>query len=564
MHSYGTEGSSLLWNDDRGRKQRNRYSRLSAFLIFFFPALGGLLFGYDIGATSAVIIQLQSKDHSGVVWYSVVKGSSVLIGTITSVSMFGAMLGCLVCFRFADDLGRRRLLLVAGVLYFVGSILENISGISSFGATLGITILIFGRLIYGAGFGFAMQGAPAYIGEMAPAEIRGMMVSMKEAMIVVGMLLGYSIGYAYSNVAGGWRATFGWASIVALAMFGGMYYLPYSARWLALKGRTNEAKNALMFVTPELPASEVDAIRELALRTSTYSTQTSLWDDYRMLSAPSVYPALVTGVGLVIFQQITGQPSVLYYADTIFADVGVDNIASIAISLFKLVATLLSTFMVDDYGRKLLLNIGCTLMLIALFVLGTCFLFPYDSTAVCNEYTTTDDCPGDCLWKDSCDSSCDSSGYDDSDCECCGATGITVQKSIILTALFVYIGGYQVGFGPIVWLLISELFPLEVRGKAVSIAVITNFLFNSLMTFIFPVELEYIGAPATFYLYAVVLIGSIYFIYTQVPETKGLTLEEIEEYFLRASRVRDGMRGGNFSAEEESIKREANKMEPVL
>jgi MFS family permease len=130
-------------------------------------------------------------------------------------------------------------------------------------------------------------------------------------------------------------------------------------------------------------------------------------------------------------------------------------------------------------------------------------------------------------------------GFSEDLCTCCGAGGITTQKTIILVALFIYIGGYQVGFGPICWLLISEIFPLEVRGKAVSLAVVTNFLWNTIMTFIFPVELKYIGTAATFYLYALILVFGVYFIQTRVPETKGLSLEEIEEFFLRSSQVKD-------------------------
>ena len=129
-------------------------------------------------------------------------------------------------------------------------------------------------------------------------------------------------------------------------------------------------------------------------------------------------------------------------------------------------------------------------------------------------------------------------GYADASCTCCGVSGITSQKAVILTALFIYIGGYQVGFGPICWLLISEIFPLEVRGKAVSIAVVTNFFWNTVMTFLFPIELDYIGSAPTFFLYAMILLGGIYFIHKRIPETKGLSLEEIEEFFLRSSQVK--------------------------
>ena len=127
-------------------------------------------------------------------------------------------------------------------------------------------------------------------------------------------------------------------------------------------------------------------------------------------------------------------------------------------------------------------------------------------------------------------------GYEDASCTCCGANGMTSQKTVILTALFIYIGGYQVGFGPISWLLISEIFPLEVRGKAVALAVLTNFLWNTVVAFLFPVELEYIGSSSTFFIYAAVLVVSVVFIYRKVPETKGMSLEQIEEFFVHSSK----------------------------
>ena len=129
-------------------------------------------------------------------------------------------------------------------------------------------------------------------------------------------------------------------------------------------------------------------------------------------------------------------------------------------------------------------------------------------------------------------------GITGTSCKCCGATGITTQKGVILASLFIYIGGYQVGFGPISWLLISEIFPLEVRGKAVSIAVVTNFFWNTVMTFFFPIELQFFGSAFTFYLYAIILLLGIYFIHKKVPETKGMSLEEIEDFFMRSTQIK--------------------------
>lgn len=510
-----SEEATLLLPQAVGKiESKAPYNRVSAALIFLFPALGGLLFGYDIGATSAVIAQLTSKAYSGTKWSSTLADSSVLQGVVTSMAMFGAMLGSTTCFQIADDLGRRRTLIIASCFFMVGACVEALSGKAEWNAEAGIAVLLVGRIVYGYGCGFAMHGAPAYIGEMAPSAIRGLLVSLKEAFIVLGMVFGYTIGYIYSETEGGWRYTYFMAVPVSVCMFGGMYYLPYSARWLALKGRLDEARTALQFVTPQVPEADLQSIREVADKAAL--SQQSSASDWSRLTAPGVWPALVAGVGLVLLQQVTGQPSVLYYADSIFEDVGIDRFASIGVSIFKLVATLFATFTVDNYGRKLLLYIGCSLMLVALLALGVAFTFPYTSAAQCHSYTALDTCPSTCAWADTCITDCTTSGYGAEDCECCGVVRINSQKAVILTSLFVYIGGYQVGFGPISWLLISEIFPLEVRGKAVSIAVVTNFFWNTVVSFLFPIEFDLIGSSATFFLFAFILAWGIYFIFLKV------------------------------------------------
>ena len=159
---------------------------------------------------------------------------------------------------------------------------------------------------------------------------------------------------------------------------------------------------------------------------------------YRRLSAPAVFPALVAGVGLVFFQQVTGQPSVLYYADSIFEDVGLSTFASILVSLFKLVATLFATFTVDSHGRKLLLYIGCSLMLVALVALGTAFLFPYTSMAQCNSFTSDAMCGTTCMWDTSkCGfDTCADAGFEDAVCTCCRWTIPPNRSQYSLTPLY--------------------------------------------------------------------------------------------------------------------------------
>jgi MFS family permease len=246
------------------------------------------------------------------------------------------------------------------------------------------------------------------------------------------------------------------------------------------------------------------------------------------------------GVGLVVFQQITGQPSTLYFIDSIFVDIGLSRVASIIVSLFKMFMTLYATFTVDKYGRKFLLYIGTTIMFVSLLILTISFLFPYSTDLKCNTYTTQETCQKSCEWNTYIcnDEDCLTSGFSDTNCECCiSIPGINTQKILILISLFMYVGGYQISFGPISWLLISEIFPLNVRGMAASIAVVTNFALNFIVTFIFPVEILYIGNSGTFLIYAFIILFSIYFIFHYVPETKGLTLEEIEEYFIRLNQA---------------------------
>lgn len=525
-HTQGTGASAGMRSHSRNDVPpipQSQYDPYRAFQIFLWPAMGGLLFGYDIGATSVILTQIQDADLSGTTWYENVADNTFLQGFITSSGVIGAMLGSLIIFAVADDIGRKYTMLIAGVLYFTGAIFEMLSALPSNSYSTGLGLLLTGSIIYGLGCGFAMHGAPAYIGEMAPSSIRGFLVSCKEAMIVVGMVLGYSFGFAFDSVVGGWAYTYGMSAIFAVIFFIGVWSLPFSSRWLALRGRYEESKESLKFVTPNITDLEVQEVYEAAEGAQRLTREANAaieldrddqstmerWGkiirrDYGQMMQPATRSAMVAGLGVVIFQQITGQPSVLYYANTLFESIGLSGASSIGVSLFKLLMTLATTVTVDKYGRKSLLYIGCGIMLVALATLSVLFVLP---STTATQYAT-------------------------------------------LAALVLYIGGYQVGFGPIAWLFISEIFPLEVRGKAVSIAVVTNFFWNGVMSLIFPTEIALIGESATFAIYGVILIFGIIFIHRCVPETKGLSLEEITRLF-------EGQ-----TEEEERVKREERLSAP--
>ena len=313
--------------------------------IFLFPALGGLLYGYDIGATSMVLVDLVKARASGVVWYHAVADSPFLQGLIASTSTWGAAVGSLCCLRLEAELGRRRELLVAGTLYFIGLTLEWLSGVSSWSGELGISVLLIGRVLYGIAIGFAMHGAPAYIAEMAPPSYRGLLVSLKEAFIVLGMLLGYTSGMIFNYSVGGWRYTYAVALPIAVAMSIGIYLLPPSARWLCLRGRLDDAKASLAFVLPprSAKAAYADIMKVANARTGSTAGAAATGVEapapaggaavpvekpsggfeihWERLREPACARALRIGIGLVALQQFTGQPSVLYYVDTLFTEV---------------------------------------------------------------------------------------------------------------------------------------------------------------------------------------------------------------------------------------------------
>jgi len=494
------------------------YSLSAIALIFGVPALGGFLFGFDISVTSYAVVQLR-----------LLVTSSTVIGLTVSAASLGAYLGSLRIFSIADRIGRRAELRYAAALYFVGATTEVLAGFClAINTSFSMTVLIVGRLLYGVGIACAMHGGPTYIAEMAPSQIRGLLVSLKEAVIVLGILVGYVVGFLFSQLENGWMYAYGSSLVVSFIMLVLSFTIPLSCRWLLLQGRQEEALKSLRFVFTDHEQAEQefeamiqqphnDAVEEVTIEEPPETepllpgtppdtpSSSSVWDvRYRA--------SMVAGIGLVILQQITGQPSVLSYATPIFADAGLSEWSSILVASFKLCATLASASSVENYGRKNLLYLGNGLMLVALVVLALSF------GASAGSYNT-----------------------------------------IILLSMFAYIGGYQLSFGPISWLMISECFPLSVRGQAVAVAVQMNFLFNAIVQFVVPLLERAIGLNVVFGIFALLTAYSIYFVKANVPETKGLTLEEIEQQFASMRRTRNS--SGGASSSNSSVEREVLQLD---
>ncbi|GAY38031.1 hypothetical protein CUMW_033550 [Citrus unshiu] len=461
------------------------FSWSSVILPFLFPALGGLLFGYDIGATSGATISLQSPELSGTTWFNL---SAVQLGLVVSGSLYGALLGSILVYSIADFLGRKRELIIAAVLYALGALTTAYAP--------GLGVLLVGRLLYGLGIGLAMHGAPLYIAETCPSQIRGTLISLKELFIVLGILLGYFVGSFQINAVGGWRYMYGLSAPLALLMGIGMWSLPPSPRWLLLravqgKGSLQEYKEQAISALGKLrrrppgdKLSERQIEDTLVSLKSSYTDEKSEGSFLELFQGPNL-KAFIIGGGLVLFQQITGQPSVLYYAGPILQSAGFSAAAdatrvSVVIGVFKLVMTWIAVAKVDDLGRRPLLIGGVCGIALSLLLLSAYYKilggFPL----------------------------------------------------VAVSALLLYIS-----FGPISWLMVSEIFPLRTRGRGISLAVLTNFGSNAIVTFAFSPLKELLGAENIFLLFAAIAFLAVLFIVRTVPETKGLSLEEIESKILK-------------------------------
>jgi len=425
------------------------------------------------GATAYVLTQLQSTDKAGVAWGERIESNSALRGFFTASAVGGALVGTMVVLQVESWLGRRRELLLASSLYMVGGLVEF--GSSFVSSDVGLVICLIGRWVYGGGIAFAMHAAPAYLAEMSPPSIRGLLVAAKEGMIVLGILLAQIAGFCFQDSVGGWRWTF-FLSVPLAALMGlGMLRLPPSARWLALQGRWEEAEASLRFfmkagvglAMEEIKASVVVEDARLLeggedgggaggrnnsssssnssnssssngnkAKTHTAETATkqkpTIWE---VIRNPRYRRALIVGIGVVTFQQISGQPSVLYFCNELLREFGLADSATLLVGVFKLVATMGAVFTVDRYGRRTLLLTGIAVMLFALALLTTAFAFDKEDKAE--------------------------------------GTGQALDV-LLIGALFLYIAGYQIGFGPVSWILVSEIYPTEVRGETVALAVMVS------------------------------------------------------------------------------------------
>jgi sugar porter (SP) family MFS transporter len=440
--------------------------------------LAGLLFGYDQGVISGALPLLQ-KD---------LDLSTLESEIVTSWVTLGALFGALVAGGTADRIGRRWTAVTAGVLFAVGALIEAVAP--------GAGMLTFGRVVTGLGVGFASVVAPLYAAEMAPKWLRGRFVSTYQLAITVGILFAYLADDALTG-SDRWRLMFGLAVIPGVALVIGFLVMPESARWLLKMGRRDEARASLVKVDgPDIADAELAQI-ETDLRVDEQEGQAN-WSE---VMAPSLRRALWVGIGLAVLQQVTGINAIIYYANEIFAEAGFTTAEQQAkatlwaVGVVNVLATLIAVAWVDKFGRRPLLLTGLVGMTVSLAAVGLSFA-AMENTAE-------------------------------------SATSTTVGGIVTVLALVVFIASFAFSMGPIVWTLISEIYPNRVRGRAISVATAANWLAAFLVAQFFLSLVDAIGESTTFFLFAALCVVSFVFVWRLVPETKGRSLEEIQERWVK-------------------------------
>ena len=453
-----------------GSAERRKFVNRAAAIT----ATGGLLFGYDTGVISGALPFI--TDDFGI--------SAFTQGVVVSFILVGAMIGAFSGGPLCDRIGRRPTTLIAAIIFALGALVVAL--------TPNVPILVFGRFLLGLGVGLASMIVPLYIAEIAPADRRGGLVSLNQLLITIGILLSYIVGVIFAPVEG-WRWMFAVALIPAVVLFVGMFTLPESPRWLFNKGRVDRARAVLgRSRSPEEVEQELQEMDDIKKQESQQSQA-----GFGELLAPYVRPALIIGVGLAIFQQITGINTVIYYAPTILENAGfsVQNALianAIGVGLVNVGFTILAVRVVDRVGRRPLLLIGLIGMTVSLALLAIVFTV--------------------------------------------AGTNVSAGLGILTTVcLGLYIASFAISLGPVFWLMISEIYPLRIRGTAMSAASIANWGSNFIVALMFPVLLAALGGATLFWIFAVLGIVAWVFVFLRVPETKGRSLEEIEASFRGTS-----------------------------
>jgi len=478
-------------------------SRLNPYVVLLtlIATLGGLLFGYDTAVINGAVGSLQAyfidPRFANLANPAQANAASSLLGFVVSSALIGCIIGGLVGGWVSTHVGRKRGLIVAAVLFLVSALGASapefpFAPIGHGGAGYMVNFVVY-RIIGGIGVGLASMLSPMYIAEIAPAKVRGNLVAWNQFAIIFGMLVIYFVNFGISKSGSGdaWLNSIGWrymflsGSIPAGLFLVLLFFVPETPRYLMLRGNESAARAVLSkLVTPQECEREISEIR----------ASLSEHHSGKMLSFGGL--VIFIGVMLSVFQQFVGINVVLYYATDIFEGMGLTTNASlfqtIIVGAVNLTFTVVAILTVDRLGRKPLQIIGALIMAVSMISLGTDF------------------------WL--------------------GGKGI-----FALISMLVYTAGFAVSWGPVTWVLLSEIFPNQIRGKAMALAVAMQWIANYLVSWTFPVLdknpylVDHFKHGFAYWIYGVMGILAALFMGRFVPETKGRSLEQMESVWLSKS-----------------------------
>lgn len=450
----------------------------NVLLIAIIAATGGLLFGFDTGVISGALPFL--KDYWNL--------SDASMEWITTTVLIGAVLGAITSGKLSDYLGRKKMIIINAIIFAAGAL--------GCAFAWNIEVLIIMRILIGIAIGITSYVVPMYIAEISPSRSRGLLVTLNQLMITIGILISYITDYWLSNDADleSWRWMFLVGFFPALVLLIGMFFLPETPRWLMIKNRWEEGKKVLLKVEdPDRVEQTLSDIRQEIDFFATNKTSTN------EVFKPWLRPALIITVGIFFFQQFSGVNTIIYYSPIIFQMAGIVSntqsiLPSILIGGVNVLACFVSVLLLDRVGRRKLYLIGITGMIPSIAMLGICFYF-----------------------KD--------------------ALGASLPFFAVLSIVF-YIIFIAISLAPLGWLLISEVFPLNVRGVGMSIGSLAHWGFNAVIAFTFLKLVNSIGIASTFWFYSFICLAGLIWGYFYIPETKGKSLEDIEKHWRKGGSPR--------------------------
>lgn len=445
------------------------------YVVAIVASLGGLLSGFDTGVISGALLFInQTWDLSDYTQGFLV--SSVLIGAVIGAGTNGIL---------ADMFGRKKIIIATAVIFIVGSILCALAP--------NIYVLILSRILVGLAVGIVNFIVPLYLSEVAPKQMRGTLVSLYQWAITAGILFSYVINGAFASAVYNWRWMLFAGVVPGIILLIGMSFLGDTPRWLVSKNRDEEAKKIYRKIEPSENADVAVAEIKETLKTEGGSDKKIRFKKWMIMP-------FVVGIGIMFAQICTGINTIIYYAPTIFKIAGFDSnanaiYATAGIGLINFLMTIIAIFFTDKLGRKPLLYVGLTGVMLSLLGLGCAFHFA----------------------------------------SILGAS----LKWVAVGSLAFYIICFAFSLGPVGWIIVSEVFPLKIRGLAMSLCTVANFAFNFFVVGSFPVLINRVGGAYTFWMFAFVSLLCIIFVYFFVPETKGISLEQIESNWIKGVKPRD-------------------------